>query len=790
MDTLTCAICQKPVTKDSLDAVLIGEKGSEGINRASKERNNIISTKPGQLVHKICRQDFCKPQNIQRALKEAKGESISPQKRRSLTRSSDNLFSFQTDCFYCGTEAFGADDKKSRPRDVFKVTTVETKDKVLKVCSNRSDTWAATVRSRVLQVHDLPAADAVYHKTCSSNFRTGKQIPQAYSNPENSSKKRKTAGRPQNEDKYEAFLATVKYREENDEELLLTISDLQTKMSEYLDENQCAYGFTHMKEKLIDHFGNDVVITEINGLSNVVALKRTADSVLKEFHKSQKNKLSQDDEKKAIIQTAARLIKQEIKNVTTTGASYPQIEDDAEHHVEFLTESLKTFLSIIFAGKNRVKLASIGQSIMQEVRPRALMAPLQIGLAVQLHHNYASRFLIDTLHSLGFCSSYNEVQTFSQNASVDQATDIPSFSREFVQYSADNSDHNIRTLDGKGTFHGMGMVASVTPGTSHSHPVPRRNSIDPAEISAAGHVQMFPPTEPRGPFTLLYKNTVIREVPDPCLNITLLWKMSMLFDCDARSNWSGMMQAAIVGEKHPKKSSVFFLPMIDHNPNDETCIYSTLKFFAEHAQKHGLSCAIVTFDQPLWWKAFNLIQTEPPGGPISNVIVRLGAFHMQMSFLGYIGYLMADSGLKDLLELAYASNAVVHMLSGKAIARAVHGHLLVDAALNTLLIASALGVQIPKFASKEHIITSGADDNDSSEIPGTECDVTLLKEKEDNQVMNIDNETEVASETDNRSGTDVIAEKTNTVLKMGPTFYQKHVSSLKNFLRERFPGKK
>lgn len=701
MDNFVCVICQTPITEGSTDIVTLGEKGSDGINRASQERNDTILTAPGQQVHKICRRDYCKPQNIQRALKESQGETSSPQKKRSLTRSAESSFSFQTDCFYCATEVvFESDDKKSRPKDVFNVTTVETKNVVLNVCSNRGDTWAAAVRARLLNVHDLPAADAVYHQSCSSNFRTGKQIPLAYSTAENASKKRKSAGRPQSRDKYDAFLATVKYLEENDEELLLTIPDLQAKMSEYLDDDaQCPYSHTHMKEKLVEHFGKEIVITEINGRPNVVALKSTADSILKEFHKSQLGNISQEEEKRAIIQTAARLIKQDIKGITTSGMQYPQIEEDAETHVEFLTESLRTFLSDIFAGKSRVKLASIGQSIMQAVRPRALMVPLQIGLAVQLHHNFASRFLIDSLHSLGFCSSYHEVQKFSQNAAVDQATNIPSFSEEFLQYSADNADHNSRTLDGKDTFHGMGMVAAVTPGTSHSHPVPRRKSIDPTEIAAAGNVQIVGPTEPRRPFTLLYKNTVIREVPDPCSHINLLWKMSMLFDCDARTNWSGMMQATIVGEEHPKKSSVFFLPMIDMDPSNVTCIYSTLKFIAEHAQKHRMKYPIVTFDQPLWWKAFNLIQTEPAGGPISNVIVRLGAFHTQMSFLGSIGHLMAESGLKELLELAYASNAVDHMLSGKAIARAVRGHLLVDAALNTLLFASALGVPVPQLES-------------------------------------------------------------------------------------------
>ena len=34
----------------------------------------------------------------------------------------------------------------------------------------------------------------------------------------------------------------------------------------------------------------------------------------------------------------------------------------------------------------------------------------------------------------------------------------------FAQLSADNVDHNIATLTGYGTFHGMGIIETVTPG--------------------------------------------------------------------------------------------------------------------------------------------------------------------------------------------------------------------------------------------------------------------------------------------------------------------------------------
>ena len=45
----------------------------------------------------------------------------------------------------------------------------------------------------------------------------------------------------------------------------------------------------------------------------------------------------------------------------------------------------------------------------------------------------------------------------------------------FVQYVADNVDHNIRSLDGYGTFHGMCMIAASTPDTKTKRVVSRLN---------------------------------------------------------------------------------------------------------------------------------------------------------------------------------------------------------------------------------------------------------------------------------------------------------------------------
>ncbi len=56
---------------------------------------------------------------------------------------------------------------------------------------------------------------------------------------------------------------------------------------------------------------------------------------------------------------------------------------------------------------------------------------------------------------------------------------------------------------------------------------------------------------------------------------------------------------------------------------------------------------------------------------------------------------MDSSGLQEMLESIYAPNAVVHMLSGKAIARAVRGHFIVDAALNALILHSGFNAPLP-----------------------------------------------------------------------------------------------
>ena len=64
----------------------------------------------------------------------------------------------------------------------------------------------------------------------------------------------------------------------------------------------------------------------------------------------------------------------------------------------------------------------------------------------------------------------------------------------------------------------------------------------------------------------------------------------------------------ILKGKHPGQSSLVF--MIDLNPSDDTCIYSTLHFVNDQAKRYDVT-PVINFDQPLWWKAFSIILKGP-----------------------------------------------------------------------------------------------------------------------------------------------------------------------------------
>lgn len=187
-------------------------------------------------------------------------------------------------------------------------------------------------------------------------------------------------------------------------------------------------------------------------------------SIISEFYCKPKEEFCEAEKARRIVETAAKLLKSDIKNLDISSYNFPSSDQisSIEKNLEFIPDLLRLFLRILFVGKDvELQIASVGQAIVQATSPRVILAPLQLGIGVQMHHHFASKVLIDSLHAHGFCSSYPTVQKFEKSAAASHGTDIPGYTPgNFVQYIADNVDHNTRTLDGTGTFHGMGTTIS------------------------------------------------------------------------------------------------------------------------------------------------------------------------------------------------------------------------------------------------------------------------------------------------------------------------------------------
>ena len=165
---------------------------------------------------------------------------------------------------------------------------------------------------------------------------------------------------------------------------------------------------------------------------------------------------------------------------------YPCKESMEFHQAEIdRPESLKQFLDLVIPGKKeQVKSISIPQPIMLSAFPRKLIIPMQSGLAVHLHDHFASKYLIDIFHSMGFTKSYAEVRKYEMNAAlIFDDHDLKIENTQNICFMADNVDHNPCNLYGRNTVHWMGMSLAVAPVLSDNQRVIPRSEVSNDQIT-------------------------------------------------------------------------------------------------------------------------------------------------------------------------------------------------------------------------------------------------------------------------------------------------------------------
>lgn len=211
----TCKLCNETLSKEP--TVTWGAKDCEGILNESKQLQSDAITKPGDVVHVKCRQQYINPTVIQQYNRKRAGASLE-QDSRCILRSTETLFNYKYDCLFCGC----SDPYEGRRLEskLIPVRSIDFREKIRTVCEKFTNKWVETVPPRILFAHDLPAADAVGHQLCNVNFRTGKQLPHKFMPKDNprAPKCKPVRGRPKDSIREEAFIQVAEYLEQNDDE--------------------------------------------------------------------------------------------------------------------------------------------------------------------------------------------------------------------------------------------------------------------------------------------------------------------------------------------------------------------------------------------------------------------------------------------------------------------------------------------------------------------------------------------------------------------------------------------
>ena len=209
----------------------------------------------------------------------------------------------------------------------------------------------------------------------------------------------------------------------------------------------------------------------------------------------------------------------------------------------------------------------------------------------------------------------------------------------------------------------MGGIKCVTPADMvHADaPVPRTGSSNAEAVGSHGLTEVKIYHQPMTPGYSLLKAENIRTLSlesdsvGTSRRLDALWMSGTWLQILPRPGWSGYMSKMHSSNTEYSTSAVLPLPFVNMDPSNLSTIYTCLQYVAEQRSKCGQSRITVTFDQPLYAKAREMVLAAGPHSPLSGVVIRLGRFHLLLSFMGSIGVIMAGSGLEDMYMLRTVS---------------------------------------------------------------------------------------------------------------------------------------
>ena len=353
-------------------------------------------------------------------------------------------------CFICSEQCIS----KKRKRGHWQIVgTVAMRENMLEKCKQRieadaTDQWAVDALARVEDCVDFVAAESRYHSNCLLRFNQNK-ASEKIDEPK--------SGRKPSPELLDCFSKACDRLE--GEILPHAVTKFREKMMEFAHRED-VYGVQYIKKLLKDRYQDHISYCCEPGQKNILYFKQMADYLINTKYRERGN--TTEEESQRLMALAANLVKAEVREKEYKNVFYPN-----PNKIEALNWSpplLKQLMKDLT--KSDLKQEFLAQCIVK-VTKRDAIPPLLFALRVDLDQSIGSRWLVSYLSSLGVSIAEGEARLYRQSlmkADTEPLTTLPNNS--FAQWSANNVDHNLATLDGKGTFHGMGIIASVTPSGS------------------------------------------------------------------------------------------------------------------------------------------------------------------------------------------------------------------------------------------------------------------------------------------------------------------------------------
>ena len=161
-----------------------------------------------------------------------------------------------------------------------------------------------------------------------------------------------------------------------------------------------------LKSRVMQHYGDSVIIVDRGGCQDFVYFKDDAKILLYEFYR-QERKEQDDDEK-------ARVIRSDIKDLTDQTDTFFSFDDlNSPTMLSFVPETLQFFIRSLCSPRSKpkdVKIAAISQALIKLVRPNTIVCSLLLEFSAEMHHKSGdSESVVQLLHSIDFDSSIEKV---------------------------------------------------------------------------------------------------------------------------------------------------------------------------------------------------------------------------------------------------------------------------------------------------------------------------------------------------------------------------------------------